>query len=114
MVYLNDVDYTGEEKRNRVILDLYSRKNRNYDLELCVLSSAPRIAWCLLKTVLFTTMMLYLHYVRWILKDVKLFCNEFQTEFLKFLTITLTSKHLHVLEHSESAAKERIYMNTFL
>ena len=49
MVYLNDVDYRGQEKRNRAMLELYSRKNRNYDLELCILSSAPRIAWCLFR-----------------------------------------------------------------
>ena len=50
-------------------------------------------------------MMLYLHYVRWTVKEIKLVSDEFQMEFLKSLTITLKSKYLHVSIHSESGKR---------
>lgn len=48
---------------------------------------------------------LYLHYVRWTVKEIKLFSDEFQIGFLKSSTITLTSKYLHVSIHSESGKR---------
>ena len=38
MVYLNDVEYRGQEKKSTVMLDLYSRKDRKSDTGLCFLS----------------------------------------------------------------------------
>ena len=58
-------------------------------------------------------MMLYLRYVRWTLKEIKLFSDEFQTEFLKSFTKTLTSKHLPVSVHWKSGMKEKDILEYF-
>ena len=62
----------------------------------------------------FTIMLLFLHYVRWTLKEIKLFSDDFQTKSLNLLIIALPSKHVYVSIHSESGRKERVYLDTFL
>ena len=43
----------------------------------------------------------------------KLFSDEFQTEFLKSLTITVTSTHLPVSVHSKRGMKEKDILEYF-